>query len=633
MVLPARADVPGPVKRALVLGGGGFIGSHLARRLSAEGFWVRCVDLQRPRYAPSAANEFIVGDLRDPRMCTLALEGGFEEVYQLAPAVGASGPLWTGNDADLVRNSALMNLNVLGACTSASVGRIFYSSSACVDLERGHRELAWERQLSDQLYLSHAKSYGVATRIARLPNIFGREGPWKDARANVPAVLCRKIAMAAPGSEIEIWVDSRERRPFQHIDECLDDVERLMRSDCAEPVSVESHSLTINQLALMIMEVAGKTLSIRNVACRLEAPGQTSDEHRGPHWALKSGLQSTYQWITTQVEGELEQAADPGSALPRLTARTRTTPPEHELDRMAETSLLERVRHAIRGRELIDWADTDFASLLGQLDAIHLEDLSQMREGSIYVSDLPNMVRWHARRRTSHVLMTSLDENWGAFSSHVPHRTYPQGDWDDRVLAGGCTPEAVRQYLDDPAVRAVVTPQHTAFWHPSILSIPIGIHNPRVLLDHLGHTDGEKTQELLINNNAWVGGDREGINDRVIANFGGRLRNTYGLSQASFYESVIRSRFVLCPSGMGMDTHRLWETLVLGSIPIVEYSAGWDAVLHDLPVLFVRDFDEVTPDLLAESYPAILSRGDRFDYRKLTKDWWVKGIKSLLNEL
>jgi len=304
---------------------------------------------------------------------------------------------------------------------------------------------------------------------------------------------------------------------------------------------------------------------------------------------------------------------------------------EYSRNQTVDTCLLQRVRQAILGAELIDWADTNFASLLELLDVIHLEDASQMKDGAIYVSDLANMVRWHERRRTSHVLMTSLDENWGAFSSDVPNRTYPQGNWDDRVIAGGRTPEAVRQYLDDPAVRAVVTPQHTAFWHPRILSLPIGIHNPQILIDHLDDTDGEKRQDLLINNNAWVGGDRERINDRVIANFGGRLRNTYGLSQASFYESVIHSKFVLCPSGMGMDTHRLWETLILGSIPVVEYSPGWDAVLDDLPTLFVADFDEVTPELLATEYPKIVSRCARYDYRKLTKEWWVKGIKSLLN--
>ena len=218
-----------------------------------------------------------------------------------------------------------------------------------------------------------------------------------------------------------------------------------------------------------------------------------------------------------------------------------------------------------------------------------------MKDGAIYKTDLASMVRLHAQRRTSHVLVTRLNENWGAFSSHVANRTHPQGDWDERVRAAGCTPEQVRQYLDDPAVKAVVTPQHTAFDHPAILSIPIGIHNPQALLDELARTDGgEKIQDLLINNVGWRA--RGAINARVIANFGGRIRNTYGLPLSEYYQSVIRSRFVLCPSGMGLDTHRLWETLILGSIPIVEYCAGWHRVLDDLPALWVSNFDQVRPN-------------------------------------
>jgi hypothetical protein len=311
-------------------------------------------------------------------------------------------------------------------------------------------------------------------------------------------------------------------------------------------------------------------------------------------------------------------------------ARTACRVSHTRSGRDTDVCLLERVRDAVEGRELIDWADTNFESLTRDLKVTHLSDASQMADRSIYAASLPDMVRFHAQRRTSHVLVTSLDENWGAFSSHIPRRTYPQGEWDERAIAAGCSPEAVRAYLDDPAVKAVVTLQHTAFEHPTILSLPIGIHNPQAIIEQFGNSDGVKTQDLLINNNAWLGGDREKINNRVSANFGGRLRNTYGLPLSEFYQSIIRSRFVLCPSGMGLDTHRLWETLILGSIPIVERCAGWQRVLDDLPAVWVTRFIEVTPEFLARAYQEIHANCDRFDFAKLTKQWWTTRIQGLV---
>lgn len=317
------------MRRALVFGGGGFIGGHLATRLKAEGVWVRAVDLQRPRYAPTAADDFIVGDLRDPHICEGALGGGFDEVYQLAADMGGAGFISTGeNDADIMRNSALINLNVLGACTSAQVGRIFYASSACVYPERNQldpespncredsvypaapdSEYGWEKLFSERLYLSHARNRGLVARIARFHNIFGPEGSWNDGREKAPAALCRKVALAVPESEIEIWGDGLQTRSFLFIDECLDAVLRLMRSDCAEPMNIGSDQmLTINQLSLMIMDVAGKPLSIRNVAGPLGVRGRTSDNRLilarlgwAPPSHLKDGLARTYRWIRAQV--------------------------------------------------------------------------------------------------------------------------------------------------------------------------------------------------------------------------------------------------------------------------------------------------------------------------------------------
>lgn len=196
------------------------------------------------------------------------------------------------------------------------------------------------------------------------------------------------------------------------------------------------------------------------------------------------------------------------------------------------------------------------------------------------------------------------------------------------MINAGCTPQMVRQYLDDPLVKAVVTPQHTAFWHPSILSIPLGIRQSDEIIDHIVNADGTKTQELLLNKSGW--GHRPQINERIIANFGGCISNTYGMTQTEYFEAITRSRFVLCPSGMGWDSYRIWEALMLGAIPVVEFSAGWHTVLDDLPVLFVTNFNEVTPNLLDKAYPEIMTQCDRYDYGKLTKQWWVSKITKLL---
>jgi len=300
-----------------------------------------------------------------------------------------------------------------------------------------------------------------------------------------------------------------------------------------------------------------------------------------------------------------------------------------------------RLLEAIAGQELIYFlgVKNDFETFLALFDVIDLRNggVSPMKDGAIYVNDLYAMVRTHAERRTSHVLITGLNENWGAFSTVVPNRTVDWGAWQDHLADAGCTLAMVREYLDDPAVHAVVTPHHSILWHPKILSIPVGVSGTfkRTLLEsrlpihELIATESEKIQDLLINNSGW--GHREEVNRRVIANFDGCIRNTFGLPQSQFLRSVTHSRFVLCPSGLGWDTSRLWETLTLGSVPIVEYSEGWHTVLDELPVLFVTNFDEVTPALLAAAYPDILSRCELFNYDRLTTRWWVSRITRLLD--
>ena len=319
------------MKRALVLGGGGFIGSHLAKRLKAEGFWVRAVDLKRPRYSPTAADDFIVGDLRNIEVCKAALAGGFDEVYQLAADMGGAGYIFTGeHDADVMHNSAQINLNILHLVANGGVGRIFYSSSACIYPEHNQldpdnpncsedsaypaapdSEYGWEKLFSERLYLSYSRNYGVTVRIARFHNIFGPEGAWNDGREKAPAALCRKIAAAPNGGEIEIWGDGIQTRSFLFIDECLEGVLRLMRSDFPGPINIGSEEMvSINQFAHIIMDIAGKKLSIRHIPGPLGVRGRNSDNRLiskelgwCPTLPLREGLERTYSWIDDQVKG------------------------------------------------------------------------------------------------------------------------------------------------------------------------------------------------------------------------------------------------------------------------------------------------------------------------------------------
>lgn len=317
------------MKRALVLGAGGFIGSHLVKRLKAEGFWVRGVDLKRPRYSPSPADEFIVGDLRVLATCKNALDGGFNEIYQLAADMGGAGFVFTGeHDADIMHNSAQINLNVLECARHVSVGRIFYSSSACMYPEHNQldpdnpkcnedsaypaapdSEYGWEKLFSERLYFAYARNYGIKVRVARYHNIFGPEGSWKDGREKAPAALCRKVAAAADGGEIEIWGDGTQTRSFLYVDECLEGTLRLTRSDFSGPVNIGSEEMvSINQFAAMIAGIAGKRLSLRHISGPLGVRGRNSDNHLireklawAPSMRLVDGLTRTYRWIESQV--------------------------------------------------------------------------------------------------------------------------------------------------------------------------------------------------------------------------------------------------------------------------------------------------------------------------------------------
>ncbi len=322
------------MKKALVCGAGGFIGSHLVKRLKNEGFWVRGVDLKSPQFDQTHADDFIVGDLRDIQVCRSAVDRHFDEVYQLAADMGGAGFIFSGeNDAHIMHNSAMVNLNILETCFKNNVKRIFYSSSACMYPEYNQMEpdnpllaedsaypadpdseYGWEKLFSERLYLAFHRNHGMEVRIARYHNIFGPQGAWCDGREKAPAAMCRKVAETPDNGEIEMWGDGDQTRSFLYIDECLEGSLRLTRSDWTGPVNIGSEEMvTINQLAQMVMEIAGKKQSIKHVPGPLGVRGRNSDNRLiyeklkwKPSLPLVEGLRKTYAWIEAQVKAAAE---------------------------------------------------------------------------------------------------------------------------------------------------------------------------------------------------------------------------------------------------------------------------------------------------------------------------------------
>ncbi len=322
-------------KTALVCGAGGFIGSHLVKRLKREGFWVRGVDLRYPQYSKTAADELVKGDLRNPQFCQKVLNKPFNEVYQLAADMGGAGYIFTGeNDANVLRNSALINLNIVHLAVDQKVKKIFYSSSACIyplynqmDPDnpkcsedsaypaQPDSEYGWEKIFSERLYLAYFRNYGLDVRIARFHNVFGPEGTWCGGREKAPAAICRKVAQAKDGAEIEIWGDGKQTRSFLYIDECLAGVRKLMNArDFHGPVNIGSEEMvSINQMAEMVIKISGKNLKIKHIKGPQGVRGRKSDNRLiwkklkwEPKMKLKEGLEITYRWIEGQVKKKVD---------------------------------------------------------------------------------------------------------------------------------------------------------------------------------------------------------------------------------------------------------------------------------------------------------------------------------------
>jgi len=316
------------MKKALVCGAGGFIGSHLVKKLKCEGFWVRGADLKFPEFSSTEADDFLIGDLRDPLICKDAVDLKFDEVYQLAADMGGAGYIFTGeNDANVMHNSALININMLQACYQRNCKRIFYSSSACIYPERNQMdpenpdcseesaypaapdsEYGWEKLFSERLYLAYHRNYGFESRIARFHNVFGPEGTWRGGKEKVPAAMCRKVVEASDGGTIQIWGDGKQTRSFLYIDECLEASIRLMRSSWTGPVNIGSEEMvSIDELAYMVMKIAGKNLNLKHIDGPQGVRGRRSnnrlfEEKLGYRQQIKlvDGLANTYSWIESE---------------------------------------------------------------------------------------------------------------------------------------------------------------------------------------------------------------------------------------------------------------------------------------------------------------------------------------------
>ncbi len=322
-------------KTILVCGAGGFIGTHLVNDLKAKGHTVIGVDIKHPLYEDTRCNEFYKQDLREANMVDFIFsQHEFDEVYQLAADMGGAGYIFIGdNDADIMHNSASINLNVLESCRKNNVKKVFYSSSACMypehnQLDPDNPDLAediaypanpdsdygWEKLFSERLYLAYGRCYNMNVKIARFHNIFGPQGSWNNGKEKAPAALCRKVAMAEHDGVIEVWGPGNQTRSFLFIDECVEGIQRIMESDLTEPVNLGStRKISINELVHLIAEISNKRVTIKNIDGPRGVMGRTSDNKLikekidwAPDEDLETGIEKTYNWICGQIESGVE---------------------------------------------------------------------------------------------------------------------------------------------------------------------------------------------------------------------------------------------------------------------------------------------------------------------------------------
>lgn len=318
------------MKKVIVCGAGGFIGTHLVTSLKSKGYYVIGADLKYPQYSTTDADEFFIMDLRDPKNVEQLITDDVYEIYQLAADMGGAGYIFTGdNDADIMHNSAMINLNIAHEMMKKGVKRVFYSSSACMYPAYNQEdpdnpllseesaypaapdsEYGWEKLFSERVFMAFAKNHGFRSRIARFHNIFGPLGAWNNGKEKSPAALCRKIAMCEDNGIIEVWGSGAQTRSFLYIDECIDGIHRIMESDCDQPLNLGSERMiSINNLVWLIAKLVGKNISIKNVPGPTGVMGRNShnkliEESIGwrPDEDLESGLIKTYAWISNQIE-------------------------------------------------------------------------------------------------------------------------------------------------------------------------------------------------------------------------------------------------------------------------------------------------------------------------------------------